>query len=1154
MAVAADMYRLDEKGFIRDWLIGGAYPNYQINGKQYGYEDDFLQSLGGEACAEPYQGLLDQAEFKADKSKLIAGIGSVNEWGYTETKTFPVTWRSVHWIQAKPEIVLDKMFLPVDDYIVAYAFCYMESPTAQKIKVRIGSDDDHKVWLNGKLLGGVNKSQGVIPDNFIYDAELQRGLNRLLLKVVDRTHGYGFCLALSDRENRPLRDVTIMTDDPKRQQLAVTPGLKQVDCWDHGYYAGVDFGTKTLFVGANRLNLQVGAPQAGKYEFSLMVENDGRMVVTEKKSFELKESQAVNWLIPMTLPTGSCTMTLKVSGAGEAVLSKRFDVFDPAAVMKETEVLKKQLVTLTSKMIVVRSESEKIKAKNEYLRQRREQLYSEIEDAYAANRAKLHSSPQPIDEAVRPAVTARSRICLNGDVWLMADGKNANGYNPPAADQWRAGSLPMLGFNEYFRTRYFPIVKVDPKNDYGKIKSTEGWEDFQFNPLICAPRLWLRRDIELDASAAGKMWNLVCENVAGKLTVYFNGLHCGEYVGNIGIVNIPLHGIVSGKNRIELYVEKPVQDIPPNHNDTWGMRGDLYLDSAAPAHVADIEVKTRWRKATLEVISELENNGKTPVKVDLDQYCVLNGRIKYRLPAQNTLLAVGEKIKLRTQGIWKEAEPWGIGGKYGKPALYNLVSDLCSDGKLIDRQVTLFGFREFWIAGTDFYLNGKRIILQGETGGVGGNNVKKNEVFFPLLRDDGINTLRNHDADYWSVNFLRSCDRMGMLAYVQMYPILYEKEQGSNFKSGTRLQYLSYEDWLKHPLHQYNLRNYERWVKMLRNHPSVVIASTDNEIFTQAWDTLEREDYNIRNDRLGAFYGKYVKSLNPSLVITRDGDEGTWGHKGKWREDPPCDTANYHYPDFNVKDWVLNWQSVYDFRPVIFGETLYTSYGAWDKWIGPIPSQVAKKAAVVRSVASLYRHLGIPGQIYMGLAHDGFVGLDNTGNGNPWKITADMHKKTFATATLRYPWAKIDWPSQSGSGIKRPAQNIKPLFGKDEINWFDPNVPSHVRNAVNDAYRDCLIPQPQLEVSTEGECIIELGATGGGKVVTAIPVDGITTAHAVTAAVDGTAWFQLPHSGKYRFECDGAGMVIDVPGRADYAAKPGFKSIPRYSFKSQIRK
>jgi hypothetical protein len=63
---------------------------------------------------------------------------------------------------------------------------------------------------------------------------------------------------------------------------------------------------------------------------------------------------------------------------------------------------------------------------------------------------------------------------------------------------------------------------------------------------------------------------------------------------------------------------------------------------------------------------------------------------------------------------------------------------------------------------------------------------------------------------------------------------------------------------------------------------------------------------------------------------------------------------------------VRDWQRVYEWHPAVFGETLYTSYGAWDNWVGAKPEVVRKKALHVRRIASLYRELGVPGQILHG--------------------------------------------------------------------------------------------------------------------------------------------------------------------------------------------
>lgn len=766
-------YKPDQQGFIRDWLIGGAYPNYQVDGRQQGYEDDFLVKLGGEAAAEPYPGLKDTATFKADKGKLIAGIGSTNEWGYTEDKTFPVVWRNVHCTNAKPEIVMDKMFLPVDDYLVSYAFCYIESPVAQKIKVRIGSDDDHKVWLNGKLLGGINKAQGIIPDNFIYNAELRRGPNRLLFKVVDRTQGYGFCLALSDSGNHPLQNVNVILDDPKRQLLNTVPGLRRIDSWDHGFYGGFNFPAKDVFKGKNQLLIQVGVPRSGKYKLVFTAVGKNGIIIREEKSAELKNRELLNWQLNPVLPEGKVTLTIVVSGDGEAELVSNIEVFDQEELQRENAKMKAALDALEPKLSAVRQEKPHNEESVRQQEQRQERLYGEIENAYLERRKQLQSSPAAIDEAITPSLTDRSMLCLNGDQWQMAAG---NENAAPAPDKWSQGILPFIGFNEYFRTWYYPVKPVNPKNVFGPVEALPGWKDFQFNPLICAPRLWFRKDLILDAAANRKAYALFCENVNGKMKVYLNGKFCGEYFGNIGLVEIPLTGAKAGKNLLELYFESPgVAGLSPSpFSQTWGIRGDLYLKSAAKVSVSDATIKTSWRNGTLTVATAIKNSDNVPVEIRFEQYCVLNNRIKYRFPAQHATLSSDEQKLLANRGVWIEAEPWGIGGKYGNPTMYDMVSDLYVHDKLIDRQVTPFGFREFWVSGTDFYLNGKRIILQGDVGLAGMDNAKMNEVVFPLLRADGINTLRNHDSDYWSVNFLRSCDSLGMLAYVQMYPILHD--------------------------------------------------------------------------------------------------------------------------------------------------------------------------------------------------------------------------------------------------------------------------------------------------------------------------------------------------------------------------------------------
>lgn len=103
----------DARGFIRDWLIGGAYPSYLVDGSPTGgFRDDPLAEKGGEANLRRTEGMRDTALFKADKSKLIAGIGSTNEWGFKEDKTFPVVWKTFTQKGESPVVTLDGRFGP----------------------------------------------------------------------------------------------------------------------------------------------------------------------------------------------------------------------------------------------------------------------------------------------------------------------------------------------------------------------------------------------------------------------------------------------------------------------------------------------------------------------------------------------------------------------------------------------------------------------------------------------------------------------------------------------------------------------------------------------------------------------------------------------------------------------------------------------------------------------------------------------------------------------------------------------------------------------------------------------------------------------------------------------------------------------------------
>ncbi|MBI4979040.1 MAG: hypothetical protein HZC28_16290 [Spirochaetes bacterium] len=1093
----------DEKGFIRDWLVSGPYPSYTKNDKDAGIDTDFFD---GEARIAPYPGLAAQAEFIADKGKLIAGIGSANEWGLIETRTVDTTWKAVH-SDTSSLASFEDGYGPFKDHFVLYAVCYIESPKDRKIKIRVGSDDDHKIYLNDRLVGKQFSAQAIVPDNFIYTAELHQGMNRLVFKLADRIYGSGFCVALSDESDAPLTDVHVYTDHPARQF-----GAEQ---YCNGFAASFEFAEKEVFSGANKLSVTVFPPDRGEYRYRC------NGVASSARSFQ----------VDITLAEGEQKITVEVlNNAGTVTsLTKRMRVYSRETLRKENSELEARLKELTKNVALAEEEGRRYTDDVTRAALTLSNAYAAREKHYAAERAAaVAAGTKSIDEPMT-AVTTRSRLCLNG-VWeASADRK-----------KWLAFQLPQEQMDRYFRTSRYPVTNAG-KSPYGEVGPVKGWEDFTLSPIVISYKTWFRKMINIPA---GRTAFFVCNNIKGMVKVYLNGAQCGEYNGFIGIVEMKLTNAVPGENILELYVERVDN---PMMKGSHGIAGDMYLESTDAVRVADVWVKTGFRNGSLVTTAEIENHSDKSRTITVNQYAAERGRIRFRLPAQERTIDANTRIEVKNRGIWADPELWGIGGAYGNPTMYDLVSEISVDGTIVDRHVQPFGFREFWIHATDFYLNGKRIILQGDVGTAHVSIGKVRDIMLPLLRRDGINIVRLHDTDYWDPEVPRACDRLGMLTYAQCYPVLHEGKPDPK-------KFTTVEQWLAHPLHQYNIENYRRWFRMCRNNPSVVIWSTDNEILTQSWDTAANAEFNVRNDKLGAIYGKLTKSFDPDMVMTRNGDIGTQTKKGRWFEDPPCDTANYHYPDFNTASWVVNWQRVYEFRPVIFGETLYYSYGAWDNWIGPIPSQVQKKAAKVRSIASLYRELEVPAPIFMGLSHDGFTGFDNTGNGNVWGITADMFAAYVSNTTLpaglradQYPWYRIPWPAYSGRGAKAVGTKIGiNRAGNDVLNWFDGSRPSHVRNAVNDAYRESLIPQPPLAPATDAECILK---TAPESPVWSISATGET--YGVVADTNGRAWFQFSSPGVYRFEADGVVRSIPVPGKTAYAEKPGFDGIPVLSMREE---
>ena len=185
--------RARDPGAIRRWLILAPIP---LEARHYGGPGLDHEQLPGEANLRPRAGekaLIGAREFVWDEHFLPDYVIDFNQvlgetgWGGD-----------------------------VSDHSVAYAVCYILAEKAQTgLVMRIGSDDEAKVYLNGtKVYECRVTSRVCIPDSDeVRDIiQFKQGLNVLVFKVVNEEGPWGGCLRFTDGRGNPVKGVKVTLD------------------------------------------------------------------------------------------------------------------------------------------------------------------------------------------------------------------------------------------------------------------------------------------------------------------------------------------------------------------------------------------------------------------------------------------------------------------------------------------------------------------------------------------------------------------------------------------------------------------------------------------------------------------------------------------------------------------------------------------------------------------------------------------------------------------------------------------------------------------------------------------------------------------------------------------------------------------------------
>ena len=168
--------QIQKTGFITEdaWMILGPFDN----SNEIGYDTTYIQEESPMIdLTAKYDGLNGQVSWEKFSDEALDAYIHLGEYN--------VDWR------------------------VSYIFATVTSPDERKAQIRWDSDDQGKVWLNGKQISAHTKTFAAEIDKYTIPVTLKQGKNNILVKVCNRQSGWGFYLRITDENGKPFDDLKI---------------------------------------------------------------------------------------------------------------------------------------------------------------------------------------------------------------------------------------------------------------------------------------------------------------------------------------------------------------------------------------------------------------------------------------------------------------------------------------------------------------------------------------------------------------------------------------------------------------------------------------------------------------------------------------------------------------------------------------------------------------------------------------------------------------------------------------------------------------------------------------------------------------------------------------------------------------------------------
>lgn len=186
--VRAEDFKPDDEGFIRTWLI---LAPISLDAGQSGADGLGVQQVPDEAKLHPKEG-----------DKITVG-GKELTWKKYEGKDYFVDFNSALGQQTENSV----------GYAVAYLVADEEMPG---LKMKTGSDDQAKIYLNGKEIWKNSDARALEKDqDTTEDLTLKKGPNIVVFKVVNEGVDWSGAVRFVDKDGNPVKNLKVVLVEPE---------------------------------------------------------------------------------------------------------------------------------------------------------------------------------------------------------------------------------------------------------------------------------------------------------------------------------------------------------------------------------------------------------------------------------------------------------------------------------------------------------------------------------------------------------------------------------------------------------------------------------------------------------------------------------------------------------------------------------------------------------------------------------------------------------------------------------------------------------------------------------------------------------------------------------------------------------------------------